>query len=185
MPNSFGETGIMVLRIRPLLIISAVLALLVPLAAPAFAGPKEIEYLQSYVGSWKGSGEVKGGEDAEKFSCRVNVTPGNGGKINYAGRCAVSGLNLSVAGTIAYIDARNRYEAAMTSNATFSGTAVGRKQGGGIVFDLKERNTDKEGNDMTIQSQVSLLNNAIGLKFTVIFNDSGDRSNASVTFARM
>jgi hypothetical protein len=153
--------------------------------APALAGPNETAFLQSYVGGWKGTGLLTGGETDETFTCRVNVTKGRDNKINYAGRCAVAGLNLSVAGTIAYVDANGRYEAAMTSNATFTGTAVGRRQGGSVVFDLKERETDEKGNDMTISAQVLLQGPNMGLKFHYILNDTGDTMDASVKFERL
>jgi hypothetical protein len=170
-----------------MLLSAALLAGAFALPAPVFAGAAEDQFLQSYVGNWKGGGTFKSKDGDEKFNCRVGVTAGSTGKINYSGRCAVSGLNLSVAGTISYVEERNRYEAAMTSNATFSGTAVGRKQGNSVVFDLKERNKDKSGNDMSISSQVSLQGkgDAIGLKFNIVFNDTGDSSNATVTFAKM
>ncbi len=152
-------------------------------ATPAVAGPAEVAYLQSYIGNWRGQGQLTGGDQNENFTCRVTVTQGNQGKINYAGRCAVAGLNLSVAGTIAYIDANNRYEAAMSSNATFSGVAIGRKQGDGVVFDLRERDRTEQG-DMTITAQVSLGNGTIGLGFNYLMHDSGSTMNANVSFSR-
>jgi hypothetical protein len=48
-------------------------------------------------------------------------------------------MNLSVSGTIAYSDQNRRYEAAMSSNAGFTGMAVGQERGGQIVFDLSQR----------------------------------------------
>jgi hypothetical protein len=166
---------------------AALLAGAFALPAPVLAGAAEDQFLQSYAGGWKGDGTFKSKDGNESFNCRIDVTPGSTGKINYNGRCAVSGINLAVYGTIAYVDARNRYEAVMSSNATFKGTAVGRRQGNAVVFDLKERDKDKDGNDMTISSQVSLQGqgDAIGLKFNIVFNDTGDSSNANVTFAKM
>ncbi len=153
-------------------------------SAPVVAGEAEIAYLKSYVGNWRGQGRLTGGEQPEDFACRVQVTPGNEGRINYAGRCAVAGLNLSVAGTIAYMDAAGRYEAAMSSNATFSGTAIGQKRGDGVVFNLEERGASNEGAPMTISAQVSLGINTIGLGFKYTMVDSGDTMDAAVSFAR-
>jgi hypothetical protein len=153
-------------------------------AAPALAGPTESAFLESYVGNWKGDGLLTGGDEDEAFNCRVQVTKGREGKINYAGRCSVAGLNLTVAGTIAYIEQSSRYEAAMTSNATFTGIAVGRKQGARVVFDLKERDVH-EGDDMTISSQVSLDKEAIGLSFKYVMEEDGSSMSAAVKFARM
>jgi hypothetical protein len=167
----------------PVLIAAAGVALVS--LSPALAGPKETAFLESYIGGWKGTGLLTGGESDETFTCRVNVTRGRESKINYAGRCAVAGLNLSVAGTIAYIDARSRYEAAMTSNATFTGTAIGRRQGSAVVFDLKERESDEQGNDMTITAQVLLDGPNMGLKFHYLLNGTGDTMDASVKFERL
>jgi hypothetical protein len=153
-------------------------------AAPAFAGPTESAFLESYIGNWKGEGLLTGGDEDESFACRVNVTKGREGKINYAGRCTVAGLNLTVAGTIAYIEESKRYEAAMTSNATFTGLAVGRKRGSGVVFDLRERDV-YEGDDMTITSQVSLEKDAIGLSFKYVMEEDGSSMSAGVKFSRM
>ena len=152
--------------------------------APTLAGPAEEEFLQSYIGQWQGTGVLKGGDQDERFSCRIDVAKGNRGRINYNGRCAVAGLNLIVSGTIAYIDERRRYEAVMSSNADFRGEAVGVKRGDAVVFDLKERGTDDKGNDMTISTQVSLRGNTIGLGYNVLFNKTNDQSNASVNFSR-
>ena len=161
------------------LILAAMLA-----AVPARAGDAEIALLQSYVGNWRGSGVVSGGAEPEDFKCRMQVTRGNQGKVNYAGRCSLVGLNLSVAGTIAYIDAKGRYEAAMTSNAGFTGTAIGRKVAGGVVFDLRERNVDEERGDMSIESTVRLQGGKVTVEFHVLFHKTGERMQATVPFQR-
>src|SRR5690606_32501067 len=116
--------------------------------APTYAGPAELTLLQSYIGDWRGRGQLIGAE-TETVVCRLSIKPGNSGKVNYSGRCAMAGTNLSVNGTLAYIDAARRFEAAMTKNATFSGVAVGQKRGDGIVFNLREREKDEEGRDLT------------------------------------
>jgi len=163
------------------------LALALPLAAApaaALAGPAEDAFLESYVGSWRGAGSLEGSDGStEAFTCRVTVTKGRAGKINYAGRCSVSRLNLSVAGTIAYVPANRRYEAAMSSNATFAGTAIGRREGELVVFDLREKEQDAEGRDMEVTAQVSLGGPAIGMGFA--FVSATGRSDATVDFARM
>lgn len=173
----------MALRIR-LLFLALVAGLTLSSAVPAFAGPTENAFLESYIGNWKGDGLLTGGDEDESFVCRVNVTAGREGKINYAGRCTVAGLNLTVAGTIAYIEESKRYEAAMTSNATFSGLAIGRKQGTKVIFDLRERDVH-EGADMTITSQVALDDNAIGLSFKYVMTEDQSSMQAAVKFARM
>lgn len=152
-------------------------------AAPAFAGPAEITLLKSYIGDWRGRGTLIGA-NKESVVCRLSLSQGNQDKVNYSGRCTLAGTNLSVAGTIAYIDASRRYEAAMTSNATFTGIAVGQKRGGGLVFNLREREEDEEGKPMNISAQITLNGDAIGVTFDVVYVESGDSLRAEVPFTR-
>ena len=152
-------------------------------SAPAMAAKADVELLQSYIGQWKGRGQLVGAE-SETVVCRLTLTQGNQDKVNYSGRCSLAGTNLSVTGTLAYNDSANRYEAAMTSNATFNGLAVGKKSGNGVVFNLKERGEDEEGNDMTISAQIALNSGKIAVQFNVVFNSTGDQLRASVPFTK-
>lgn len=151
--------------------------------APAYAGPAEVALLKSYIGDWRGRGTLVGAA-TESVVCRLSLTQGNQDKINYSGRCTLAGTNLSVAGTIAYVDAARRYEAAMTSNATFSGIAVGQKRGGGLVFNLRERTPDEEGKEMNISAQIALQSDAMSVSFEVVYVESGDSLTAQVPFTR-
>ena len=150
---------------------------------PAFAGPAEVALLQSYIGDWRGRGTLVGA-NSETVVCRLSLTQGNGDKVNYNGRCTLAGTQLSVAGTMAYIEASRRFEAAMSSNATFTGLAVGQKRGNGVVFNLRERDQDEEGKEMNISAQISLNNNAIGVVFEVVYIESGDSLRAEVPFSK-
>ena len=173
------------ISVRPL---SRTVALAGLLSAALFSGPvlaakADVELLQSYIGSWRGKGQMVGPE-RETVVCRLNLTPGNQDKVNYSGRCSMAGTNLSVSGTLAYNDSAKRFEAAMSSNATFSGLAVGRKSGNSLVFNLREREKDQEGNDMTISSQIALSKNRINVEFNVVFNATGESLKASVPFSK-
>jgi opacity protein-like surface antigen len=152
-------------------------------SAPAMAAKADVELLQSYIGNWKGRGELIGAEK-ETVVCRLSLSPGNADKVNYSGRCSLAGTALSVNGTLAYNDSANRFEAVMSSNATFNGLAVGRKSGNGLVFNLKEREKDTEGNDMTISAQIALNSGKIKVEFNVVFNATGDSLRASVPFTK-
>lgn len=152
--------------------------------APAQAGPAEMELLSSYVGNWKGDGVMLGGERPEAFRCRMQVQKGNQAKVNFAGRCTLVNFNLSVSGTIAFNDKTRRYEAAMSSNAGFSGVAAGRISGKAISFDLAAKQIDKGGNDMRIGSKVSLIADTINIDFEIEFNNSGHVLTARVPFTR-
>lgn len=151
--------------------------------APALAAPADVALLQSYIGDWRGRG-VLIGANTETIVCRMSLTQGNQDKVNYSGRCTLAGTQLSVAGTMAYVEAANRFEAAMSSNATFTGLAVGQKRGGGLVFNLRERDKDEEGKDLNITAQITLQEEAIQVTFEVVYVDSGDSLRAEVPFSR-
>jgi hypothetical protein len=152
------------------------------LATPALAAQADIDLLKSYLGSWKGRG-VLTGADSETVVCRLTLSEGNGEKINYSGRCTLAGSNLAIKGTLAYIDASRRYEAVMTSNASFTGVAVGRKQGGGVVFNLQERDTS-DGQDVAITAGIALTGGTIKVDFRVVDTKSGQVIKANIPFAK-
>jgi hypothetical protein len=152
-------------------------------AGPAYAAAEDVALLKEYLGNWKGRGTLTGAE-TETVVCRLSMVDGNDDKVNYAGRCSLAGTTLSINGTIAFIDASNRFEAAMTSNATFTGTAIGRKRGKSIVFDLKEKQKDEEGNEMTVSARLVLSDAKINVNFQVLFNATGDIIKAEVPFSQ-
>lgn len=152
-------------------------------AAPALAAPADVALLQSYIGEWRGRG-VLIGANTETVVCRMSLTQGNQQKVNYSGRCTLAGTQLSVAGTMAYVESSRRFEAAMSSNATFTGIAVGQKRGNGLVFNLRERAPDEEGKDMNISAQIALNADAISVSFEVVYVETGDSLTAQVPFTR-
>ena len=152
-------------------------------AAPTLAAPADVALLQSYIGEWRGRG-VLIGANTETVVCRMSLTQGNQEKVNYNGRCTLAGTQLSVAGTMAYIEASRRFEAAMSSNATFTGIAVGQKRGNGLIFNLRERDKDEEGKDLNISAQIRLDGDAIDVVFEVVYVESGDSLRAEVPFSR-
>lgn len=150
---------------------------------PVMAAASDVALLHSYIGDWRGRGTLVGA-DKESVVCRLSLSKGNQDKVNYSGRCSMAGTNLSVNGTLAYNDAARRFEAAMSSNATFSGLAVGKRQGEAVVFNLRERNKDEAGNDLTITAAITLRKEKIEVDFKVVFNSTGDSLTASVPFAK-
>lgn len=162
-------------------------ALVVGMAAvtPAHAGPAEIALLSNYIGEWSGSSTLVGGAKPEPFSCRLTIDKGNQSKINYAGRCTVTTMNLSVTGTIAFDDPSQTYQAIMGSNAGYKGTAVGRISGDMISFDLSEKESDRAGNAVKLGAQIILIGSkSITVNYQVEFNDSGKVLTASVPFTK-
>jgi len=158
-------------------------ALLVQFAAPAFAASANVELLQDYIGDWRGRGVLIGAE-TESVVCRLSLSKGNDEKVNYNGRCSLAGTNLTVSGSMAWNDGTKRYEAAMTTNATFAGVAIGKRQGDALVFNLREQDKDENGNDLTITADIALRKEKISVDFSVLFNESGDTLKASVPFSR-
>ena len=150
----------------------------------ARADEADIALLTSYVGDWRGDGVLVGGDKPEPFRCRLSIAKGNPGKINYSGRCSLVDANLSVSGTIAYSEQFKRFEAAMSSNAGFTGMAVGVESGDQITFDLKEQQKDRGGSDVRIGAAILLIAGTIQVDFEVEFNNSGDVLRAAVPFAR-
>jgi len=166
--------------------VTAIVAIMLSslVAAPAQSGQVELDLLTSYIGKWTGAGALVGGKAPEPFRCRLTIAKGNQAKINYSGRCTLVNMNLSVAGTIAFDDSAQRYQAVMSSNAGFTGHAVGLKQGDQISFDLAERQTDRGGSDVRIGARINLIGDSITVDFEVEFNESGEILTASVPFSR-
>lgn len=154
--------------------------------APAYAAKADVELVKSYIGSWKGGSELKGkfrGKEAGKVSCTMSLSAGNGEKVNFAGNCALAGTTMTVRGTIVYNDAGKRYEAAMSTNVAFSGLAIGKRQGTGILFSFKEKNKDEDGMGMDVDASISLVPDKINVNFNVAF-DNGESLSASVPFTK-
>jgi hypothetical protein len=152
---------------------------------PAHAGPAELALLSNYVGDWSGSSTLVGGEKPEPFSCRLTINNGNQSKINYAGRCTLTTMNLSVTGTIAFDDATRTYQAIMGSNAGYKGVAVGRVSGDKITFDLSDEQSDRAGNPVKLGAQIILTgSSSITVSYQVEFNNSGKTLSASVPFTK-
>ncbi|MET3925487.1 hypothetical protein [Devosia sp. 2618] len=163
--------------------VATVVAAMGGAVAPAIAAPADVALIKSYIGEWRGRGTLVGAT-TETVVCRLSLTQGNQDKVNYSGRCTLAGTQLSVAGTMAYVEANKRYEAAMTSNATFTGIAVGQKRAGGLVFNLREREQDEHGKPLNITAQIFLRPDAITVAFEVVYVENGDNLRADVPFTK-
>ena len=160
-------------------------ALGLAVSSPAYAGPAELALLSSYIGEWSGSSALVGGAQSEPFSCRLTINKGNQAKINYAGRCTLASMNLSVTGTIAFDDASQTYQAIMGSNAGYKGVAIGRVTGETIVFDLAEQEADRAGNAVRLGARITLIgSDSITVDYEVEFNDSDQVLTAKVPFTK-
>ena len=151
-------------------------------ALPAMAAPADIALLKTYLGTWTGKGTLSGAQ-TNPVTCKMSLTAGNNDKVNYTGRCSIAGQQISVTGTIAYVDANGRYEAVMNSGiGGFRGVAIGKKAGTGIIFDLQQRANDDAGNDISIASKLTLTGKKIDVVFHAKFNNTGDTIDAKIPF---
>ncbi|NGP19377.1 hypothetical protein [Devosia aurantiaca] len=171
------------MTIRLLRVVLAALVLQVTAMVPSFA-QDQMALLNTYIGNWRGESALIGGDRNEPFRCRLNVAQGDIGKVNYTGRCTLVNATLSISGTIAYKQELGRYEAAMSSNAGYTGLAVGRVSGDTISFDLREQAKDRAGSDVRIGAKIVLVRDTIQVDFEVEFNDSGEVLTAAVPFSR-
>jgi len=150
--------------------------------ASAIAAPEDLVLIQSYVGDWRGRGTLRAqGQEDETVVCRLSVTRSNAEKINYRGRCTLAGANLSMNGTMAYISAKNRYEAIMTSNTAFTGIAIGTRRGENVTFNLQA--TDESGMMSRVKAGFGLEDGDISVSFEVT-RDDGSKLVAEIPFDR-
>lgn len=152
-------------------------------ALPAFAAPADVALLKSYIGDWRGRGTLIGAE-TQTVDCKLSLSAGNRDQVIYWGRCSVAGANLAIRGTLAYVEASRRFEAAMSSNAMFTGLAVGQKRGNTLVFNLHQRDQDEAGRPMAISAAITLSADAINVGFQVIAAETGENMHAQVPFTR-
>lgn len=147
-----------------------------------YAAQADLDLIQSYVGNWRGRGTMTNANKGnETIVCRMEITRSSAEKIGFSGRCALAGGNLSMAGTMAYIVAANRYEAIITSNTEFTGTAIGKRRGSNVTFNLQGR--DKDGKISRVRAGFGLNEGKIVVEFEVI-NANGDKILANVPFDR-
>ena len=151
-------------------------------SVPAHSAPADLELIQSYVGDWRGRGTMNApGQDSETVVCRLNITRSSAEKINYRGRCTLAGGNVSMNGTMAYLSANNRYEAIMTSNTAFTGTAIGRRVGKNVTFNLQAK--DDQGRTSNVRAGFGLVDGSIKVDFEIIQAD-GSKMVAVIPFDR-
>ncbi|MEX1179491.1 MAG: hypothetical protein WEB63_01580 [Cucumibacter sp.] len=163
------------------------LAILAPGALPvAVAAEADVALIKSYVGNWRGRGDIVWGggtEEAETLLCRMSVEDTAPTKIGVDGRCSLAGGTLNMLGTIAYVDATRRFEAIVSSNTAFTGIAIGHRTGESLSFDLR----DYKGDDDSlydISAQIELNGDAIQMSMRVVNKESGQVTLADIPFER-
>lgn len=151
-----------------------VATLLVPVAAPAFAGPAEEKYLASLVGTWTGKGKITGAQ-AGSVSCRLTVKPSSG-KLNFNGRCTYSGSSTpqSFSGSIRYNDDKGVYE-----STSMGKSVAGKKSGSTLSFTTSAK--DMRGN---MSSTMSLSPSKASVAFQIVDSQTKKPSKGSVSFTK-
>ncbi len=154
------------------------------LITPSLASNDDVSLLQSYIGTWKGLGEItRDNGDVESVKCKVNIIQSNQGRVGYKGRCAFAGGNFSIAGTMAYIAEKERFEAVMSTSTSFSGVAIGKRDGDNLVFKLSDKNADT-GDSFKIDSNISLIDGELSIAFTAENITTGRMIKVAVPFSQ-
>ncbi len=153
------------------------------IVTPSFSAETDLEIIQSYVGNWRGRGTMQNGDRPEEtVVCRLEINPGNTiEKVVYHGRCSLAGATLNVAGTLAYIIDKNRFEAVMSTNTSFKGVAIGHRSGNDVRYNL--RSADEEGRASNVNADFNLQNSVIALRFEIT-EGNGNVIIANVPFQR-
>jgi hypothetical protein len=146
-------------------------ALFSAIAAPAFAGDQEIQFLQSLAGQYAGVGEISG-EDGGPVKCRLTFKP-NGKKLNYTGRCSGGGGSQSFSGSIRYNDSEGRWESSSQGK-----TVAGRMNAETLTFASRARNARG-----VVTSVMSLSPGAISVSFEMEARN-GELSAGIIPFGR-
>ena len=162
---------------------TALFLLLSPLvpSSAAFAAASDAAMLQSYVGSFTGSGSISS-SPPQTVRCRLALQSAGASKVNYTGRCSAGGTSFSMTGVFSAI--KGHIEAAMSSSTGMTATVVGVKRGGGVVFSSKQQDV-ADGHDRTISSTFALTGGTISVDFSVLDNKTGKTSAGTIPFSKV
>ncbi|MCB1516732.1 MAG: hypothetical protein KDJ19_03825 [Hyphomicrobiaceae bacterium] len=146
------------------------------------ASQYDLDLIQSYVGSWRGSGSLsRTGQPDESVRCRMEVTKSTEEKVNVNGRCTVGGGVMDMYGTLAYLSSSSRYEAVINSSGMDELRATGRRSGSNVSFNFVATNDEGSSN---VTAAFGLSNNTIKVTFSVR-NDDGSRITATVPMGKI
>ena len=176
----------MMTKLKPLKALSLASSFAIFAAFPlsTYAAQSNMDLLASYIGTWKGLGNIiwHGGE-TEAVKCRVEIKKVKQQQVNYRGRCAFAGGNFSISGAMAYIEEKKHFEAVMSSSTSFSGVAIGERDGDNIIFQLNDRNAET-GDKLKIDSDIKLIGGELFIGFTANNITTGKIIKAKVPFSQ-
>lgn len=164
--------------------LAVVMLLLVSPLGPssaAFAASSDAAMLQSYVGSYTGSGTISS-SPPQTVRCRLSLQSAGTAKVGYTGRCSTGGTSFSMTG--AFSAAKGRIEAAMSSSNGMSATVTGIKRGGGVVFNSTQQDV-ADGHDRTITSSFALTGGTVRVEFSVLDNKTGKTTTGAIPFSKV
>lgn len=146
---------------------------------PAIPAQADLDFVQSYVGVWRGSAVLKnsGGAD-ESFRCGITFSQSESTAIKMSGQCSVSSQSsraVSLSGTMRYVPESNNYRISMSSGlGDFLAQAVARRSGSTLRFNL---------NHESMNANVAFRNGKFSVTFDVTTED-GAKLTANVPFDR-
>jgi hypothetical protein len=141
-------------------------------AAPVFAGPAELAFLQKLNASWVGKGRVSG-PNGGPVACRIEFTA-NGQAARYQGRCTIPDMAAQAFnGAITYNDKLKRYEA-----RSVNGSVPGTKRGNALIFTNKT--VDVRG---SAYSTMTVSPTSLVVKFSFV-DPQGQKSGSTITFSK-
>jgi hypothetical protein len=171
-------------RIRLALVLAATLGL----ANAASAAPADVALLQSYAGNYTGMGTLSGATGStlgssmpQAVRCRLSLQPAAGGKVNYTGRCSLSGASFSMSGIFAFTG--GHFVAAMSSSSGETASVIGQKRNGGVVFTSKQQDVTG-GRSRTVSSSLTLARGTLQVDFTAVDDKTGAVTSGSIPFTK-
>ncbi len=152
--------------------LTAIAALLIATAAPAFAGPAETAFLQKLSNTWSGKGKLQGAESGP-IACKIVFTAG-GKSTKYQGRCNIPDMaQQAFSGSLSYNDKAKRYEA-----RSIGGTVPGVRKGDKLVF--RSSNRSMGG---TSTSTMTISPSSLVVDFALV-DKKGGKTTSRITFSR-
>jgi hypothetical protein len=153
------------------------------LAAPSAAVADGYAALLSYEGRFSGSGTAVYENGAtDRVDCRLGLEAGARGRMYLRDTaCTVAGTRITLQGVMAFVP-DGRYEAAVTSNAGFSGGAVGTGDASGIRFTIDDGRIGD--GSLALSATFVLAGDAVGVEMAITSNVSGAVTRVTVPMGR-
>jgi len=139
-------------------------------AAPAFAGPAEVAFLQRLSANWTGHGRLVGAQSGP-VTCRIQISSG-GQTAHYQGRCTIpDAAAQAFNGSISYDDATHHY-----ISRSIGGDTIGVRHGDTLTF------TNKTNSMMgRTYSTMRISPSSLVIDFAIVDQD-GSKTSSTISF---